>query len=77
MGAATIYFFYYITEGFCPFLPSSVQLYYFIKGLGIDAEMKVKVITRGRSGEVLADGGSATLICNREEYPVTNNGDGT
>ena len=48
--------------------------------LGIGAEMKVKVITRGSSGEALADGGSAvraTLTCNREECPVTDNGDGT
>ena len=48
--------------------------------LGIGAEMKVKFITRGSSGEALADGGSAvraTLTCNREECPVTDNGDGT
>ena len=39
----------------------------------------MKVITRGSSGEALADGGSAvraTLTCNGEECPVTNNGDG-
>ena len=42
--------------------------------------MKVKVITTGSSGEALADGGSsvrATLTCNIEECPVTDNGDGT
>ena len=40
----------------------------------------MKVITRSSSGEALADSGSAvraTLTCNKEECPVTDNGDGT
>ena len=48
--------------------------------LGIDAEMKVKVITRDSDGKQLTNGGSAvraSLTCNKEECPVTDNGDGT
>ena len=48
--------------------------------LGIGAEMKVKVITRDSDGKQLTNGGSAvrvSLTCNKEECPVTDNGDGT
>ena len=50
---------------------------------GIGAEMKVKVITRDRSGKKLNKGGSVVrgiLTCNgrgRVECPVSDNGDGT
>ena len=48
--------------------------------LGIGAEMKVKVITKDSVGKQLTNGGSAvrvSLTCNKEECPVTDNGDGT
>ena len=48
--------------------------------LGIGAEMKVKVITRNSDGKQLSNCGSAvraSLTCNKEECPVTDNGDGT
>ena len=48
--------------------------------LGISAEMKVKVITRDSDEKQLPNGGSAvraSLTCNKEECPVTDNGDGT
>ena len=49
--------------------------------LSIGAEMKVKVIARSSSdGKALAVGGSAvraTLTCNKEGCPITDNGDGT
>ncbi len=48
--------------------------------LGIGAEMKVRVITRDSDGKQLTNGGSAvraSLACNKEECPVTDNGDGT
>ena len=50
------------------------------KALGIGAEMKVKVITRNSDGKQLTNGGSvvrASLTCNKEECPVTDNDDGT
>ena len=48
--------------------------------LGIGTEMKVKVITRDSDGKQLTNGGSAvraSLTCNKEECPITDNGDGT
>ena len=48
--------------------------------LGIGAEMIATITIRGSSGRALVKGGSsvtASLTCNREECPVTDNGDGT
>ena len=48
--------------------------------LGIGTKKKVKVITRDSDGKQLTNGGSAvrvSLTCNKEECPVTDNGDGT